>query len=82
MAIRFRHTDHVAPSIRKIWQTLRRQAAVARGLRPWSLVLYIQISAEIVLRFKMEETGTTIFILKSYFYVICTKRPISTPFYV
>jgi hypothetical protein len=26
----------VAPSIRKSWQSLRRQAAVARGLRPWS----------------------------------------------
>jgi hypothetical protein len=40
-----RHADHVAPSIRTSWQSLRRQAAVARsvyfahGLRPWSLVL-------------------------------------------
>jgi hypothetical protein len=37
------HADHVARSIRKIWQSLRRQAALsrsvyfARGLRPWSL---------------------------------------------
>jgi hypothetical protein len=27
-----RHADHVVPSIRKIWQSLRRQAAVARSL--------------------------------------------------
>jgi hypothetical protein len=38
-AIGIRHADHVAYSIRKSWQSLRRQAAVARGLRPWSLVL-------------------------------------------
>jgi hypothetical protein len=44
-AVGIRHADHVAPSIRKSWQSLRRQAAVARsvlftrGLRPWSLVL-------------------------------------------
>jgi hypothetical protein len=43
-AVGIRHADHVAPSIRKSWQSLRRQAAVAqsvqfaRGLRPWSLV--------------------------------------------
>jgi hypothetical protein len=29
-AVGIRHTDHVAPSIRKSWQSLRRQAAVAR----------------------------------------------------
>jgi hypothetical protein len=29
-AIETRHADHVAPSIRKSWQLLRRQAAVAR----------------------------------------------------
>jgi hypothetical protein len=44
MAVGIRHTDHVAPSIRKSWQSLNRQTAVARsvyfarGLRPWSLV--------------------------------------------
>jgi hypothetical protein len=27
-----RHADHVAPSIRKRWQSLRRQAAVARSV--------------------------------------------------
>jgi hypothetical protein len=27
-----RHADHVAPSIRKTWQSLRRQAAVARSV--------------------------------------------------
>jgi hypothetical protein len=38
-----RHADHVTPFIRKSWQSLRRQAAVARsvyfagGLRQWSL---------------------------------------------
>jgi hypothetical protein len=43
-AVGIRHADHVASSIRKSWQSLRRQAAVARsvyfarGLRPWSLV--------------------------------------------
>jgi hypothetical protein len=26
------HADHVAPSIRTIWQSLRRQAAVARSV--------------------------------------------------
>jgi hypothetical protein len=31
-----RHANHVAPFIRKSWQSFRRQAAVARGLRPWS----------------------------------------------
>jgi hypothetical protein len=29
-AVGIRHADHVAPSIRKSWQSLRRQAAVAR----------------------------------------------------
>jgi hypothetical protein len=39
-------TDHMAPSIRKIWHLFRRQAAVARsvyfprGLRPRSLVIF------------------------------------------
>jgi hypothetical protein len=46
-AVGIHHTDHVAPSIRKSWLSLRRQAAVAqsvwfaRGLRPWSLVLVL-----------------------------------------
>jgi hypothetical protein len=31
-AVGVRHTDHVAPSIRKNWQSLRRQAAVARSV--------------------------------------------------
>jgi hypothetical protein len=31
-----RHADHVAPCIRKSWQSLRRQRT--RGLRQWSLV--------------------------------------------
>jgi hypothetical protein len=37
----FRHANHVAPSIHKNWQSLRRQAAVARsvyfthGIKPW-----------------------------------------------
>jgi hypothetical protein len=41
-AVGIRHPDHVAPSIRKSWHWLRRQAAVARslqlarGLRPQS----------------------------------------------
>jgi hypothetical protein len=30
--VRIRHADHVAPSIRKSWQSLRRQAAVARSV--------------------------------------------------
>jgi hypothetical protein len=40
MAVGIRHADHVAPSIRKSWQSLRQQTAVARavefarGLRP------------------------------------------------
>jgi hypothetical protein len=48
-AVGIRHADHVAPSIRKSWLSLRRQAAVvrsvyfARGLRPWSLVYYYLI---------------------------------------
>jgi hypothetical protein len=32
MAEGIRHADHVAPSIRKSWQPLRRQAAVARSV--------------------------------------------------
>jgi hypothetical protein len=46
-AVRNRHADHVAPSIRKSWQSLLRQAAVPRsvefahGLRPWSLVFLV-----------------------------------------
>jgi hypothetical protein len=46
-AVGIRHADHVAPSIRRSWQSLRRQAAVARsvwfarGLRPWSLVFLL-----------------------------------------
>jgi hypothetical protein len=31
-AVGIRHTDQVAPSIRKSWQSLRRQAAVARSV--------------------------------------------------
>jgi hypothetical protein len=31
-AVGTRHADHVAPSIRKRWQSLRRQAAVARSV--------------------------------------------------
>jgi hypothetical protein len=31
-AIGIRHADHVAPSIRKRWQSLRRQAAVAQSV--------------------------------------------------
>jgi hypothetical protein len=32
MAIGIRHADHVAPSIRKSWQSLHQQAAVARSV--------------------------------------------------
>jgi hypothetical protein len=32
MAGGIRHADHVAPSIRTSWQSLRRQAAVARSV--------------------------------------------------
>jgi hypothetical protein len=31
-AVGIRHADHVSPSIRKSWQSLRRQAAVARSV--------------------------------------------------
>jgi hypothetical protein len=31
-AVGIRHADHVAPSIRKSWQSLRRQAAVDRSV--------------------------------------------------
>jgi hypothetical protein len=31
-AVRIRHGDNMAPSIRKSWQSLRRQAAVARSV--------------------------------------------------
>jgi hypothetical protein len=31
-AVGIRHADHVAPSIRKSWQSLRRQAAVSRSV--------------------------------------------------
>jgi hypothetical protein len=31
-AVGIRHADHIAPSIRKRWQLLRRQAAVARSV--------------------------------------------------
>jgi hypothetical protein len=31
-AVGTRHANHVAPSIRKSWQSLRRQAAVARSV--------------------------------------------------
>jgi hypothetical protein len=31
-AVGIHHADHVAPSIRKSWQSLRRQAAVARSV--------------------------------------------------
>jgi hypothetical protein len=32
MAVGIRHADHVEPSIRKSWQSLRRQSAVARSV--------------------------------------------------
>jgi hypothetical protein len=50
-----RHADHVAPFIRKSWQSLRRQAAIARsvlfarGLRPWSFFLRFSIQALLLL---------------------------------
>jgi hypothetical protein len=31
-AVGIHHADHVAPSVRKGWQSLRRQAAVARSV--------------------------------------------------
>jgi hypothetical protein len=31
-AVGIRHADHVTPSIRKSWQSLRRQAVVARSV--------------------------------------------------
>jgi hypothetical protein len=31
-AVGIRHADHVAPSIRKRWQSVRRQAEVARSV--------------------------------------------------
>jgi hypothetical protein len=31
-AVGIRHADHMAPSIRKSWQSLSRQAAVARSV--------------------------------------------------
>jgi hypothetical protein len=31
-AVGIRHADHVAPSIRRSWQSLRRQAAVSRSV--------------------------------------------------
>jgi hypothetical protein len=59
-AVGIRHTDHVTPSIRKRWQSLRRQAAVARsvlfalGLRPWSLFFvcfcYLSVIFSVVCR--------------------------------
>jgi hypothetical protein len=48
-AVGIRHADQVAPSIRKSWQSLLRQAAVIRsvqfasGLRPWSFFLFYSI---------------------------------------
>jgi hypothetical protein len=48
------HADHMAPSIRKSWQSLRRQAAVARsvqfarGLRPWRFFINIFITNTIL----------------------------------
>jgi hypothetical protein len=32
MAVGIRHTDHMAPFIRKAWQSLSQQAAVARSV--------------------------------------------------
>jgi hypothetical protein len=32
MAVGIRHADHLTPSIRKSWQSLRRQAAVAQSV--------------------------------------------------
>jgi hypothetical protein len=32
LVLGIRHADHVAPSIRKCWQSLRRQAVVARSI--------------------------------------------------
>jgi hypothetical protein len=55
MAVGILHADHVAPFIRKSWQLLRRQGAVARsvyfarGLRPWSLFVLFH-------RFKKPQT--------------------------
>jgi hypothetical protein len=45
-AVEIRRADHVAPSVRGGFRSLRRRAAVARsvwftrGLRPWSLVYH------------------------------------------
>jgi hypothetical protein len=49
-AVGIRHADHVAPSIRKSWHSLRRQAAVARsvwfarGLRPCNFFMRMYLT--------------------------------------
>jgi hypothetical protein len=56
-AVGIRHADHVAYFSRKSWQSLRRQAAVARsvyfacGLRPWSLFVCFVSDTYIVTQF-------------------------------
>jgi hypothetical protein len=67
MAVGIRHADHVAPSIRKSWHQLRRQAEVARsvqfarGLRPRSLVLSWHMSCGF---HKHPQSGELIFELR------------------
>jgi hypothetical protein len=57
-----RHADHVSHSILKSWQSLRRQAAVARsvefarGLRPWSF-FFPYSSKEIGQEISVENVG-------------------------
>jgi hypothetical protein len=53
-AVGIRHTHHVAPFIRKSWQSLLRQAAVARGLRPWSV---INDMGKVLISFLKKKTG-------------------------
>jgi hypothetical protein len=49
-AVEIRHDDHVAPSIRKSWQSLRRQAAVARTQTMEFFFFFMKLTSANVLR--------------------------------
>jgi hypothetical protein len=72
-AVGIRHADHVAPSIRKSWQSLPRQVAVAlsvqfaRGLRPWSLGFLLQpLLAQYAMKLLCKQTRTEQFYCKKW----------------
>jgi hypothetical protein len=87
-AVGIHHADHVAPSICKSWQLLRRQAVVARsGLRPWSLFVCLFLFFLVLIYLEQErfspvqpsqfENGNTISYFRSHHFCLMIETNVS-----